>query len=96
MKNIRACVILCLLVLGSVLGCPSPFYLRANGGNQLCARMYQHANCFGDFLNAYRGTYNSNVGEYWNDKISSLVVLPGCELQVCSNGTTISWHKNFR
>ena len=86
MANLRACVYVILLIGGAVNGrCPSASYLRRVGGWNLCARMYQHSHihCGGDYLDARAGSRTPALGHGWNDRISSLVVLPGCELQVC-------------
>ena len=82
MKTVAACVILCLLVAGAVQSCPSPSYLKRIVRSNVCVRFYQHDECHGEYFNGYKGQFNRNVGKHWNDKITSFVVLPGCEVQV--------------
>ena len=73
-------------------GCPTPQELpmRYNGGNVfLCARIYEHSHhitrssCWGHHHDIYsEERFSGAKGNWWNDRVSSVVVRPGCYLDV--------------
>uniref|UniRef100_A0A8C5R0I4 Syncollin n=1 Tax=Leptobrachium leishanense TaxID=445787 RepID=A0A8C5R0I4_9ANUR len=92
---------ICLLplLLSPALGaCPQPADLKDADGNKLCARLYEDSSpyyddcCGGKYLDVQGGEDVPYIKLGWNDRISSLVVAPRCELTVWSmkpkDGTT--------
>jgi hypothetical protein len=47
-----------------------------------CARVFEHINHGGEVKHISSGDNVSYVGDLWNDKISSVIVEPGCALNV--------------
>ncbi|KAM8952366.1 syncollin [Pelodytes ibericus] len=79
------------LLLSAALGaCPQPTDLKDLDGNKLCARLYEDSSvyydecCGGAFLDVLGGDDVPYIKLGWNDRISSLVVAPRCELTVWS------------
>ncbi|MEE6490616.1 hypothetical protein FKM82_015914 [Ascaphus truei] len=85
------CLCLLPLLLSNSLGlCPLPADLKDNEGNKLCARLYEDSNayyeqcCGGEFLDVRIGDDVPYIPFKWNNRVSSLVVAPRCELTVWS------------
>lgn len=83
--------LLLLCFSGIMAQCPSPQDLPRTdptGNVFLCATMWEHSHwephlsCGGESFSAYNGETNMNVGDAWNDRISSVVVRPGCHLRL--------------
>ena len=70
--------------------CPQPKNLpiKYDSRHFLCARVYEHSHyvenlsCGGRHRDIYNGESRGWLGRQWNDKVSSLVVRPGCRLDV--------------
>ena len=68
--------------------CPRPSELPTQYNNRkfFCARMWEHSSyhsfqsCIGARYDAYNDQSVGHIGGWWNDKVSSLVVRPGCKL----------------
>lgn len=81
---------LCLALAVSVhCTCPDPSNLPGTYSSTkfFCARMYENSNsngpqnsCYGAQLDAYNGQQQPSMPSGWNDKVSSMVVRPGCTL----------------
>lgn len=55
----------------------------------ICAVLFEHANYGGANYVVYNPNANTSyVGDWWNDKVSSVSVLPGCHI-------TLFEHANF-
>ena len=67
----------------------------------LCARVYEHSHnvenlsCGGRHRDIHNGENTHWVGRQWNDKVSSLVVRPGCRLDVYEHVHYKGRHKRF-
>ncbi|XP_041479305.1 uncharacterized protein LOC121426954 [Lytechinus variegatus] len=88
-----------LSLTGLVVGrCPQPealpYKVQTNAGNKfLCARLYDHGHrdkllsCTGGTWDVLNGeTYPGRSRDGWNDRVSSLVVRPGCTLTAYKDG----------
>ncbi|XP_014462928.2 syncollin [Alligator mississippiensis] len=70
--------------------CPAPADLKDINGTKLCAQLYADASpyydqcCGGRVLPVPPGTDMPYLPRDWNDRVSSLVVAPRCELTVWS------------
>ena len=66
---------LLILLLSQVLGrCH-----QSHAGS--CARVYFHHNCHGPSRSVGNGAAVGNIGSFWNDQVSSIVVKNGCRLR---------------
>lgn len=54
----------------------------------VCASLYEHEKFGGDTLLVFSNQSMSNIGDLWNDRISSVQVTPGCHI-------TLFEHINF-
>ncbi|XP_053330129.1 syncollin [Spea bombifrons] len=84
-------VLLLPLLLSPSLGiCPQPADLKDPQGNKLCGRLYADSSvyydecCGGDYLDVRVGEDIPYIKLTWNNRVSSLVVAPRCELTVWS------------
>uniref|UniRef100_A0A8C3RZQ2 Syncollin n=1 Tax=Chelydra serpentina TaxID=8475 RepID=A0A8C3RZQ2_CHESE len=100
MAAARALLLLPLLLASARAQCPAPADLKNPDGSKICAQLYADDSpyyaqcCGGGVLRAQPGDDVPYIPLNWNDKISSLVVAPRCELNIWSRrGKEGSSHK---
>ncbi|XP_053577583.1 syncollin-like [Bombina bombina] len=70
--------------------CPQPADLKDTYGNKICARLFEDSSvyydecCGGSYLDVVPGADVPYIPLGWNNRISSLVIAPRCELTVWS------------
>ncbi len=52
----------------------------ASAQANICATLYEHENYSGASLNVFTNQSVSNVGHWWNDRVTSVQVAPGCQI----------------
>ena len=78
MKNMIKSILMSLFI----------FTASANAGD-ICAVLYEHANYGGASYHVFNGEGNVGwIGDWWNDKVSSVHVSPGCQI-------TLYEHANY-
>ena len=93
----------CLVAYVNARGCPKPEDLpRLEDSRRFfCARVYEHSHtdkyfsCGGGDRDIANEEYNSNIGGHWNEKVSSIVVRPGCSLKVYEHDKYQGRNKEF-
>uniref|UniRef100_A0A8C8RLD9 Syncollin n=1 Tax=Pelusios castaneus TaxID=367368 RepID=A0A8C8RLD9_9SAUR len=90
------------LLLGSAWAqCPAPADLKNADGTKVCAQLYENDSpyyaqcCGGQVLQVQPGDDQPYMPLSWNDKISSLVVAPRCELNVWSRKGKEGYNRKF-
>ena len=64
-------------------------FLSASVSANICAVLYEHANYGGASYHVFNGQGNvAWIGDWWNDKVSSVHVSPGCQI-------TLYEHANY-
>ncbi len=94
-KSLLASVCLCVCAFvwrSGEGGCPRPEELPEHtpDGKRLCARMYEHSHadydsalaCWGGRLDVDEGAWRPYIERAWDNRVSAIVVAPGCTLQV--------------
>ncbi|KAG8448889.1 hypothetical protein GDO86_015819 [Hymenochirus boettgeri] len=100
MKLLSLCA-LSVLLCPSLGLCPLPADLKDNEGNKLCARLYEDNSpyydqcCEGEFLDVKSGDDFPYIPLKWNNRISSLVVGPRCELSVWNKKAKEGYTRKF-
>ncbi|XP_041035549.1 syncollin-like [Carcharodon carcharias] len=91
-----------LLLSGALALCPDPSTLRNVDGVRVCARFYRDSNvlydrcCSGGFFDVVSPADVASMGREWNDRISSLVVGPRCQLTVWNKRNKLGYRRTFR
>ncbi|XP_043541232.1 syncollin-like [Chiloscyllium plagiosum] len=90
------------LALGAVAQCPEPSALRDVGGIRVCARLYEDSDvlydrcCGGGYMDIQSPADVPSIERFWNDRVSSLVVGPRCELTVWNKRNKRGYRRKFR
>lgn len=51
----------------------------------VCAKLYEHRDHTGDFMDVNNGENPSFIQSFWNDEVTSIIVMPGCTLALYEN-----------
>uniref|UniRef100_UPI00398E4EBA syncollin-like n=1 Tax=Pristiophorus japonicus TaxID=55135 RepID=UPI00398E4EBA len=96
-------MVLVMLVVGSYAGCPEPSVLKnVTTGETVCARLYEDADvlydrcCGGGYFDIKSPADVPFIERFWNDRASSLVVGPRCELTVWNKRNKRGNRRKFR
>ncbi|XP_067413402.1 syncollin [Emydura macquarii macquarii] len=101
MTAVPTLLLLPLLLALAGAQCPAPADLKNTDGTKICAQLYTDDSpyyaqcCGGKVLQVQPGTDVPYVPLGWNDKISSLVVAPRCELNVWSKTGKNGYSRKF-
>ncbi|XP_078392290.1 syncollin-like [Cetorhinus maximus] len=91
-----------LLLSGALAQCPEPSTLRDVDGVRVCARLYQESNviydrcCAGGYFDIISPADVPYMERAWNDRVSSLVVGPRCQLTVWNKRNKLGKRRTFR
>ncbi|XP_062929271.1 syncollin-like [Mobula hypostoma] len=91
-----------LCVVGALSQCPEPSVLRDVNGVRVCARFYRDSHtlydqcCGGGYFDVKYPADVPSIQKYWDDRVSSLVVGPRCQLTVWDKKNKEGHRRTFR
>ncbi|XP_067880462.1 syncollin-like [Heterodontus francisci] len=94
-------LMLCLLLSGALAVCPDPDVLLDVNGERVCARLFEDSDvlyercCGGGYFDIKSPADVPSIERVWNDRISSLVVGPRCELTVWNKRNKLGYRRKF-
>ncbi|XP_038638333.1 syncollin-like [Scyliorhinus canicula] len=101
-RALLATLLLMVLVSGALALCPQPVVLRDVNGVRVCARLFEDSDvlydrcCGGGFMDILSPADVPSIERFWNDRTSSLVVGPRCELTVWNKINKRGYRRKFR
>ncbi|XP_069779101.1 syncollin-like [Narcine bancroftii] len=94
--------VLALCLAGTFAKCPEPNQLQTPGGPRVCARFYEDSDvlydrcCNGGSMDINSPSDVPSIERPWNDRVSSLVVGPRCQLTVWNKRNKMGKRRTFQ